>query len=206
MDTMPSDTFGPSALLTPANGVTLARLLAAAPFAAAVAVAGPSWLALALWVLLASSDGLDGWVARKQGVTHSGAFLDPLADKLLVLGVMSALVALRELWWLPVALIGAREVAMSVYRSLVATRGVSVPARNLAKLKTLVQYLTVSLGLVPAVAARYDFAVSAAAWTAAALTVASVLQYLNDATRRAHVGTGSHEMRTHDETRTSSEG
>lgn len=181
-----ANAFGPSALLTPANGVTLARLLASVPFAALVATRGPTWLALALWTGLALTDGIDGWVARRQGVTRSGAFLDPLADKLLVLGAMSALAALRELSWLPVSLIAIREVAMSAYRSFTASHGISVPARNLAKLKTLVQYLAVSLGLVPGI--PHDPAVPAAAWAAAALTLASGAQYLVDARRRPRAG------------------
>ncbi len=191
-----TNAFGPSALLTPANGVTLARLLASAPFAALVAVNGPSWPALALWAILALTDGLDGWVARRQGVTRSGAFLDPLADKLLVLGAMSALVALRELWWVPVALIAIREAAMSAYRSFIARHGVSVPARNLAKLKTLVQYLAVSLGLAPGLAHDHR-AVSATAWTAAALTLVSGAQYLRDARRQSHAGRPQRAARRH---------
>ena len=86
--------------------------------------------------MLAGTDGLDGWLARRQGTTRSGAFLDPLADKVLVLGAMSALVAIDRWWWVPVALIAAREIAISLYRSWVARQGVSVPARPLAKVKT----------------------------------------------------------------------
>jgi phosphatidylglycerophosphate synthase len=54
---------------------------------------GPSYGVLVLWILLASTDGFDGWLARRMGTTRSGAFLDPLADKALVLGAMWAIVA-----------------------------------------------------------------------------------------------------------------
>src|SRR5205823_2632421 len=78
---------------------------------------------------------LDGWVARRQGSTSSGAFLDQLADKVLVLGALIALVAEGAFWWVPVALIAVREVVISAYRSYVGRRGISVPARRWAKIK-----------------------------------------------------------------------
>ena len=64
-----------------------------------------SWTALVLWFVLCASDGVDGWIARRQGVTISGAFLDPLADKILVLGAMFTLVSEHVLWIVPVAII-----------------------------------------------------------------------------------------------------
>ena len=51
-----------------------------------------SWVAFALWFVLCASDGIDGYVARRRGPSASGAFLDPLADKVLVLGAMLTLV------------------------------------------------------------------------------------------------------------------
>ena len=52
-----------------------------------------------LWIALCVTDGIDGYLARRQGTTRSGAFLDPLADKVLVLGAMVALVANDTFWW-----------------------------------------------------------------------------------------------------------
>ena len=95
---------------------------------------------------LASTDFLDGWVARRQGATTSGAFLDPLADKVLVIGALAALASVDLCSWLPVVLIAARELVISLYRSALARRGVSVPARPLAKLKTAFQ--DVAIGLI----------------------------------------------------------
>jgi CDP-diacylglycerol--glycerol-3-phosphate 3-phosphatidyltransferase len=75
-------TFGPSALATPANAVTVARLLAAPVFVAMIMVVGGHVVQLRRsGGILAASDGLDGYMARRQGTTRSGAFLDPLADK-----------------------------------------------------------------------------------------------------------------------------
>ncbi len=111
---------------------------------------GVSWQAALAWAAVASTDFLDGWVARRQGATTSGAFLDPLADKVLVLGALGALAATGLASWLPVLIIAGREVTISVYRSVVGRNGISVPARPLAKCKTAAQDLAVGFILLPA--------------------------------------------------------
>ena len=63
---------------------------------------GASWLTVVVGAAVAFSDGIDGWVARRQGATRSGAFLDPLADKVVVLSALFALAAEGHLPWLPV--------------------------------------------------------------------------------------------------------
>jgi CDP-diacylglycerol---glycerol-3-phosphate 3-phosphatidyltransferase len=167
--------FGPSALATPANAITAARLLAAPFVALALQAGAPSWWALALWIAVAATDGIDGWVARKQGSTRSGAFLDPLSDKVLVLGALAALVVKGRFWWVPVAIIATREVAVSVWRSRVGRRGVSVPARRLAKAKTLVQEVAVGVALVPL--AGSVRAGTALLWVAVVVTVITGVDY-----------------------------
>ena len=77
-----------------------------------------------LWFALCATDGIDGWLARRHGTTRSGAFLDPLADKVLVLGAMFALGRSRRFWWLPVALIAVREIGISLYRSMAGRQGI----------------------------------------------------------------------------------
>lgn len=170
-------TFGPSALATPANAVTASRLLVVPLLVALILVLGPSWWTAGAWAVVACTDWVDGLVARRQGVTRSGAFLDPLADKFLVLGALVALVVTGGLWWLPVALIGMRELGMSLYRTWVGRRGVSVPARGLAKLKTWAQALAIALALVPPVAAHARVAVVVVLWVAVALTLWTGTQY-----------------------------
>jgi CDP-diacylglycerol--glycerol-3-phosphate 3-phosphatidyltransferase len=180
---MAANTFGPSALATPANAVTLLRILALPLLVALVLDDGSEWPALAVWVVLAGSDCFDGWLARRHGVTRSGAFLDPLADKFLVLGAMVALVAKGVLWWLPVALIAVREVALSAYRSYVGRRGVSVPARFQAKVKTWVQAIAVGLAIAPVSGDVYRGIMLTVLWVAVALTLVTGAQYLWDGRR-----------------------
>jgi CDP-diacylglycerol--glycerol-3-phosphate 3-phosphatidyltransferase len=141
--------YGPSALRTPANFVTVTRLLVSPILFAMIADEGATWTTFVLWIVLAGTDGIDGWIARRHGTTRSGAFLDPLADKVLVFGAMVMLVTIDQFWWLPVALIGARELAVSLLRIHWGRRGLAVPATKLAKAKTLVQSVAVGTALWP---------------------------------------------------------
>ncbi len=134
-------------------------------------------------MVLAGSDCVDGWLARRQGITRSGAFLDPLADKFLVLGAMAALVAKGAMWWVPVALIAVREVALSAYRSYVGRRGVSVPARFQAKVKTWVQAVAVGMAIAPVSGDAYRGIMLTVLWAAVALTLVTGAQYLWDGRR-----------------------
>jgi CDP-diacylglycerol--glycerol-3-phosphate 3-phosphatidyltransferase len=175
-----TDSFGPTAILTPANAVTIGRVLLTPLLLVSIAGSGASWPGLVLWIALSASDGIDGFLARRHGVTRSGAFLDPLADKFLVLGAMAVLVATDTFWWLPVALIAGREVAMSLYRSLASRAGVSLPARKTAKIKTVIQEIAVGLAICPALDDRAGPAV-AVLWLATGLTLFTGAQYWTDA-------------------------
>lgn len=180
---MATQGYGPSALATPANAVTMIRVLAT-PFLVLAILAEETGYALVVaWILLAATDGADGWLARRHGTTRSGAFLDPLADKIVVLSAMAALVSVKRMWWVPVALIGLRELAVSAYRSYVGRRGVSVPARPWAKVKTVFQDVAVGLALIPAASEVFRGLVAAVLWAAVGLTLVTGAQYLGDGRR-----------------------
>ncbi len=178
----PGFTFGPSALVTPANAVTLARLLAAPVYVVMLVVWGASWINVVVGIILAGSDGLDGYIARRHGTTRSGAFLDPLADKACVLGAFFTLAAQGDLPWLPVILITIREVGMQLYRSWVGRRGVSIPARKSAKFKTLVQDFAIGTVIIPPLAHQHSLQL-AMIWFACALTLYTGAEYLLDGRR-----------------------
>jgi len=175
-------TFGPSALVTPANAVTVARLLAAPVYVLMLVAWGASWINVVVGFVLAASDGLDGYMARRHGTTRSGAFLDPLADKAVVLGALVTLAAQGHLPWLPVVLITLREVGMQGYRSWAGRRGVSIPARNSAKVKTLVQDLAVGACIIPPLAHQHTLQV-VMIWLACVLTLYTGAEYLLDGRR-----------------------
>jgi CDP-diacylglycerol--glycerol-3-phosphate 3-phosphatidyltransferase len=179
-----SDTtaYGPSALVTPANFVTVTRLLVSPLLFSLIARDQPSWLVFVLWVALASTDGIDGWIARRQGATRSGAFLDPLADKVLVLGAMFSLVTIGRFPWAPVLVIAGRELAISLYRVYWSRRGLAIPARRSAKLKTLVQSLAVGLAILPTLA-DITWPANVLLWASVVLALFSAAQYLLDGNR-----------------------
>lgn len=179
---MATASFGPTALATPANAVTIARVAVTPVLLAMILGGGDSWPAFAFWILLASTDWVDGYLARRHGVTRSGAFLDPLADKFLVLGAMYALVAESVFWWVPVTAIAVREVAISVYRSWMGRRGISIPARWWAKVKTVVQQVAVALALLP-VTAGTPVVADVWLWAGVGLAAVTGAQYLLDARR-----------------------
>ncbi len=178
--------FGPSALATPANAVTLSRVIITPVLLIWILTGGASWPVFALWTVLASTDGVDGWIARRHGTTRSGAFLDPLADKFLVLGAMWALVSIERFSWVPVALIAFREVSMSAYRSHLSRRGISLPARLSAKAKTVVQLVAVGFALMPAMADQETDVATSLLWVAVALTLGTGVQYLRDGWKPLH--------------------
>jgi CDP-diacylglycerol--glycerol-3-phosphate 3-phosphatidyltransferase len=182
--------YGPSALATPANLVTALRLLVAPIVLLLIVRDGSSWSVFLLWVILASTDGVDGWIARRHGTTRSGAFLDPLADKVLVLGAMYSLVFIGRFWWFPVAVLAVREVMITVYRSQWGRRGVAVPARQTAKVKTALQSIAVALAVVP-VFADIWWPADIVLWASVVMAVVSAAQYALDG-RRALTTLGSH--------------
>jgi CDP-diacylglycerol--glycerol-3-phosphate 3-phosphatidyltransferase len=171
-------TYGPSAIRTPANGVTIGRLLASPGLFVLIAQDGATWGVFALWTGLALTDGLDGWMARRHGTTRSGAFLDPLADKVLVFGSLVMLVGIGTFWWLPVAIIGVREVAISLIRVRWGRLGLAIPATRLAKVKTFVQALAVGFALMPLTAEHAPWVATSLLWVAVVLTVVSGAQYV----------------------------
>ena len=180
-------TYGESALLTPANLMTAFRLAVAPVFIYLILVHRISWWTSAVGVLAAASDYFDGIVARRHGTTTSGAFLDPLADKVIVLGSLYALILARphglSSFIAPAIIITVREAWMSVYRSRSARRGISIPASKLAKWKTFVQDLAIALCVVPVVA-HHTWLGEVTIWAAAVMTVYTGWQYYAEGRRR----------------------
>lgn len=101
---------------------------------------------VAAWVysFATITDFFDGWLARRMGlVTVIGKFLDPLADKLMVMGMLVMLVALNRVpGWL-VVLILAREMTINGLRAIASSEGLVIPAGQAGKYKTALQMIAV---------------------------------------------------------------
>jgi CDP-diacylglycerol--glycerol-3-phosphate 3-phosphatidyltransferase len=180
-----SGQFGPSAIATPANLLTAGRLVLTVPLLAMIGGSGASWTAVTLWIGLCLTDWADGTLARRQGTTRSGAFLDPLADKVLVLGALVALVANGSFWWVPALVIGVREIGIQAFRSYWARQGLAVPATTLAKGKTVVQQVAVGCALLPPLAWHALWVAKGLLWVAVVLTVITGWQYVSAGSRLA---------------------
>ncbi|WP_432822317.1 CDP-diacylglycerol--glycerol-3-phosphate 3-phosphatidyltransferase [Trichloromonas sp.] len=101
------------------------------------------WAAL-VFALAAVTDWLDGWLARKwEIVTVLGKFLDPLADKLIVMAALIMLIPLGRVPAWAVFLILAREMIVTGLRSIASAEGVVIAASDLGKYKTIVQMVAI---------------------------------------------------------------
>lgn len=103
-------------------------------------------LALALFFIAAATDWLDGYVARRlQHVSAFGILLDPIADKVLVIGLLAAFVQLGLIraWMLLVIVL--RELLITGVRLYAASRHIVIPAAQEGKHKTVSQMLTIVL-------------------------------------------------------------
>jgi CDP-diacylglycerol--glycerol-3-phosphate 3-phosphatidyltransferase len=158
-----------------------------------------SLLRWAVYAFVAASvtDFFDGWLARKLNATSIwGAILDPIGDKVLVCGAILGLMALgpQPMVLLPAGLMLFREFTVSALREVGAAKGVTLPVTRLAKWKTTLQMVALTLELIVAswgafgldYAALPDFAAGAHAifWFAAAITLVTGAQYWEQ-TRKA---------------------
>jgi CDP-diacylglycerol--glycerol-3-phosphate 3-phosphatidyltransferase len=99
-----------------------------------------SFIAAILFAVIGATDFLDGWVARQRGlVTVIGKFLDPLADKLVVMSTLVMLVHLgRVAAWVVIVIIG-REFIVSGLRTIAMSEGIVIAAGQEGKVKTIFQ-------------------------------------------------------------------
>ena len=133
------------------------------------------WICVGIFVLAASTDWVDGYLARKLNqVTELGKFLDPLVDKLLVLGTFLALIELQLVPAWGVFIILARELAIAGWRVNPALTGnASISGANIwGKLKTVVQIIAIAVLIAP-LSTQWDTASSVLFWLAVALSVIS---------------------------------
>jgi CDP-diacylglycerol---glycerol-3-phosphate 3-phosphatidyltransferase len=130
----------PARIGSPANLLGIARIAATPVVIALVLLASPGLgiVAFVLFCLAALTDFLDGWVARARGeVSPLGVFMDLTADKVLVAGVLVAMVEAGLLPTWMVATIVVRELVIAGVRQAAAAGDVVIAARALGKAKTM---------------------------------------------------------------------
>jgi len=146
--------------------------------------AARNWSGMTVFAIAAITDWLDGWLARRWGVTTAfGAFLDPVADKLMVAAALIVLVWLdRAASYLAIIIIG-REIAISALREWMAQLGhsKSVAVAFIGKVKTAAQMTAIIAlllwePLIPGISTPLLGTI--ALWVAAVLTLWSMFHYL----------------------------
>jgi len=180
-------------MLTLPNLLTLSRI-----FAVPILVFllwRPSWgdyaVTFVLYCLIGLTDYFDGYVARAQGtVSRLGQFLDPIADKIMVVAVIVMLVArpsragptiIADWHLIPALVILLREIIVSGLREFLASLQVSVPVSALAKWKTTFQLAALGALILSGALPQWPWVLQVglvSLWAAAALTLVTGWDYL----------------------------
>jgi CDP-diacylglycerol--glycerol-3-phosphate 3-phosphatidyltransferase len=128
------------------NGVTILRILAIPLILILLSYMdrGYQFFTALLFLGAAVTDTFDGYLARRRGmVTTLGKFLDPLADKLLIVTALIALIPAREIpAWMVIVIVG-REIAITGLRGIAVTQDIVISASNLGKYKTVFEMTSI---------------------------------------------------------------
>jgi CDP-diacylglycerol--glycerol-3-phosphate 3-phosphatidyltransferase len=145
----------PNQILNLPNILTMLRI-AAIPLLATLLLSPTreaGFWAAAVFAIASITDWLDGYLARRMGiVTVFGKFLDPIADKLIVMAAMIMILPFdRVPAWMVLVILG-REIIITGLRGIASSEGIVIPASDLGKFKTIFQIVAI-LGLI----LHYDY-------------------------------------------------
>ena len=141
------------------------------------------YIAVAVFVIASITDQLDGYIARKYNqITDFGKFIDPLADKILVISALIAMIEYKMLSSIPVIIIISREFIVTGLRIVAISSGKVIAAAFSGKLKTVMQiimtvYLMIMRDLYPAFP-LLDIFGQIIIWATVAITLYSGAEYL----------------------------
>lgn len=160
------------------NALTVARILITPVMVVALCLGTRTgdYVAAAIFAVASVTDFVDGWLARRQDIISSfGKLMDPIADKLLVVGALLPLVARDRIGWWVAAVIIVREALVTITRMQLKRRGGEViAAAQLGKLKTVVQLWALLLAIL------FDptpLLVDLVIWAAVVLTILSAVDF-----------------------------
>ncbi len=172
--------------MTTANLVTILRILLIPIFmvAASCGMVYGDTIALAIFIVASVTDGVDGYIARHYNqVSTLGIFLDPLADKLLVVAAIMIFVQRGVMSTGAAMLILAREFIITSLRIVAMGEGIVVAAKFAGKLKTVIQIIVISLLFTPLAGFELLGAVTIgdiAIWIMVAITLISGAAYFKN--------------------------
>lgn len=143
-------------------------------------IPGKYLISAILFVVAAATDGLDGHIARSRHlVTTLGKFLDPLADKLLILATLICLLALGKAGAVAIILILTRELVITGLRAIAADKGVVIAASYFGKFKTVSQIIAITYILLAGqFTVMPEVIGTVLLWIAVIITVLSGADYL----------------------------
>ena len=165
------------------NKLTCIRMILILPFVLFMLIGkceGVSkWFALAIFCIASVTDTLDGYIARKNHlITDFGKFMDPLADKILVVSAMICLVSLGRMpAWMLIVIV-AREFAISGFRLIASDNGIVIAAGMWGKIKTVVQMIAVILLIIDPKVKFLAVLTKVVLWAAVLLTIISLVDYI----------------------------
>lgn len=137
------------------------------------------YIALGIFCVASFTDFLDGYIARKNNlVTNFGKFMDPLADKLLVISAMICLMDIGRFPSLALQVIIAREFIISGFRLVASDNGVVIAAGVMGKLKTVFTMITIIVLLMELPFSFAKTVETALIYITVGLTVISLIEYI----------------------------
>ena len=169
-------------ILSLPNGLTVIRVLAI-PFIL-ILLYNPERsyqiMTAVIFLLAAVTDTLDGYFARKRRmVTTLGKFLDPMADKLLIVTALIGLITARGLpVWMVIVIVG-REIAVTGLRGIAASQGIIIAASRLGKYKTIFEVASITFFILNGdyLSIRLYHVGMSLLWVAVILAVLSGIDY-----------------------------
>jgi CDP-diacylglycerol--glycerol-3-phosphate 3-phosphatidyltransferase len=168
-----------------ANRVTLVRVLLVPVFMVVLLIKDipqNNYIAAGIFIIAAITDSIDGYIARSRNqVTNFGKFMDPIADKLLVVAALLCLVESGAIAsWMAMIII-SREYIVTGMRLVAAAEGIVIAASKLGKIKTITQIVAIVAILIK----NYPFSIFISTpvdkillWVAVIFTVVSGIEYI----------------------------
>jgi CDP-diacylglycerol--glycerol-3-phosphate 3-phosphatidyltransferase len=172
-------------ILSLPNGLTIIRILAIPVILFLLFYPGRiyEFITAFFFLLVAVTDTIDGYLARRYGmVTTLGKFLDPLADKLLIVTALIALIPARGIpFWMVIVIVG-REIAVTGLRGIAVSQDIVISASALGKYKTVFEVASISFLIFDGNLFSIDFhqVGMVLLWIAMGIAVISGINYFKD--------------------------